>query len=172
MRRTSDSGDSVPCAVTITSARPKTDHSKPAATSATIASTSACAMRTGSAVRIAMPSTLWSSSASCHGLGGGSRFTVFASDQCELGFQQARFEHHAQFFERAALQRAFRVDVFNELIPLRRMLGLELRIDAHSLMRGSLRVGQQTRLAAKAVGNPRFEPLRTADRAVRAVLAP
>src|ERR1700730_14042688 len=77
MRRTSDSGPSVPGAVTITSVRPMNHPTSAAATSASIATTVVSASRHGCAVSIAMPSALWSSSASLSGLSGSGRRSGF-----------------------------------------------------------------------------------------------
>src|SRR6476661_178072 len=103
MRRISESGCSTPCAATITLALPKNDHASAHSTRAIMARTTAASAREGSAVRIAMPSLLWSVSAWLRGLRRFACAIARVSKQCQLALEQLRFEHVAQFAQGAAL---------------------------------------------------------------------
>src|SRR4051812_3383301 len=104
MRRTSESGRSTPWAATITLALPKNDQASAHTTRAIMARTTAPNARDGSAVRIAMPSLLWSASAWVRGLRRFACVIARVSKQCQLAFQELGFEHIAQLAQGGALQ--------------------------------------------------------------------
>src|SRR6476469_9366890 len=111
MRRISESGSSTPCAVTITLALPKNDQASAHSTRAIMARTTAASAREGSAVRIAMPSLLWSASASFRGLRRFACVIARVSKQCQLVLQQVRIEHVAQLAQGRALLLRFGLDL-------------------------------------------------------------
>src|SRR5438132_3404818 len=137
MRLSSESGSNIPCAATITSARPKNDQASADNTKPIIKKTTACRTREGSAVRMAMPSELWSSSASLKGLRLIPCVIASSSQQPKLGLQQFGVEDIAQLQQGAALLVHFGPDLF---VNLGRGVGagrIHLRVHLHAALRPS-----------------------------------
>src|SRR3954470_16619389 len=172
MRRTSESGSSTPCAATITLALPKNDHASAHATRPIMARTTAASAREGSAVRIAMPSLLWSARASFKGLRRFACVIARVSQQGQLTLQQFPIEHVAQLAQGPALQLCLGLDLG---VDRSRLLGrgrAQLRVHLHRLVRRAARIGQQAGPGAERARDDALAALRGFDRALVAVVLP
>src|SRR4051812_32472670 len=172
MRRTSESGSSTPCAATITLALPKNDHASAHATRPIMARTTAASAREGSAVRIAMPSLLWSASASFRGLRRFACVIARVSKKCQLAFQEFRIEHVAQLAQGVALQLRLGLDLVADRGRFVRRRGAQLRVHLHGLLRGAARIRQQAGPGAERARDDALAALRSFDGALVAIVLP
>src|ERR1700754_145840 len=117
----------------------------------------ACKMRQGSAVRIAMPSVLWSPSASFRGLRRFACVIASLTQQRQLAFEQLRRENIAQLQQCVALLLCFDPDLVADCAPLRRRSRSHLRVDLGCLAGLPPGFGEQARTRAERVRDRRLD---------------